>query len=36
MLILQKLEQKRNKVNTDGARFASEIIKKMIKERSNS
>jgi UDP-N-acetylglucosamine--N-acetylmuramyl-(pentapeptide) pyrophosphoryl-undecaprenol N-acetylglucosamine transferase len=35
-LILEKLEQKRNKVNTDGARLASEIIKKMIKERSNS
>ena len=35
-LILEKLEQKRNKVNTDGARWASEIIKKMIKERSNS
>ncbi|MEO2220968.1 MAG: glycosyltransferase, partial [Nitrosopumilus sp.] len=30
-LILEKLEQKRNKVNTDGARLASEIIKKMIK-----
>ena len=35
-LILEKLEQKRNKVNTEGARLASEIIKKMIKERSNS
>ena len=35
-LILEKLEQKRNKVNTDGAILASEIIKKMIKERSNS
>jgi len=35
-LILEKLEQKRNKINTDGARLASEIIKKMIKERSNS
>ena len=35
-LILEKLEQKRNKANTDGARLASEIIKKMIKERSNS
>jgi UDP-N-acetylglucosamine--N-acetylmuramyl-(pentapeptide) pyrophosphoryl-undecaprenol N-acetylglucosamine transferase len=35
-LILEKLEQKRNKLNTDGARLASEIIKKMIKERSNS
>ena len=30
-LILEKLEQKRNRVNTDGARLASEIIKKMIK-----
>jgi len=35
-LILEKLEQKRNKLNADGARLASEIIKKMIKERSNS
>ena len=35
-LILEKLEQKRNKVNTDGVRLASEIIKKLIKERSNS
>jgi len=35
-LILEKLEQKRNKANTDGARLASEIIKKMIQERSNS
>ena len=35
-LISEKLEQKRNKINTSGARFASEIIKKMIKERSNS
>ena len=35
-LILEKLEQKRNKLNTDGARLTSEIIKKMIKERSNS
>ena len=36
ILILEKLEQKRNKINTDGAKLASEIIKKMIKERSNS
>ena len=35
-LISEKLEQKRNKINTSGARLASEIIKKMIKERSNS
>jgi UDP-N-acetylglucosamine--N-acetylmuramyl-(pentapeptide) pyrophosphoryl-undecaprenol N-acetylglucosamine transferase len=35
-LILEKLEQKRNKINTNGAKLASEIIKKMIKERSNS
>ena len=35
-LISEKLEQKRNKINTNGARLASEIIKKMIKERSNS
>jgi UDP-N-acetylglucosamine--N-acetylmuramyl-(pentapeptide) pyrophosphoryl-undecaprenol N-acetylglucosamine transferase len=35
-LISEKLEQKRNKINTNGARVASEIIKKMIKERSNS
>jgi UDP-N-acetylglucosamine--N-acetylmuramyl-(pentapeptide) pyrophosphoryl-undecaprenol N-acetylglucosamine transferase len=31
MLILEKLEQKRNKVNTKGATLASEIIRKMIK-----
>ena len=30
-LILEKLEQKRNKINTDGAKLASEIIKKIIK-----
>ena len=30
-LILEKLEQKRNKINTDGAKIASEIIKKLIK-----
>ena len=30
-LILEKLEQKRNKVNTKGATLASEIIRKMIK-----
>jgi UDP-N-acetylglucosamine--N-acetylmuramyl-(pentapeptide) pyrophosphoryl-undecaprenol N-acetylglucosamine transferase len=35
-LISEKLEQKRNKINTNGARVASEIIKKMIKEISNS
>ena len=35
-LISEKLEQKRNKINTSGAKLASEIIKKMIKERSNS
>jgi UDP-N-acetylglucosamine--N-acetylmuramyl-(pentapeptide) pyrophosphoryl-undecaprenol N-acetylglucosamine transferase len=35
-LISEKLEQKRNKINTNGAKLASEIIKKMIKERSNS
>ena len=35
-LILEKLEEKRNKVNTDGAKLASEIIKNLIKEKSNS
>jgi UDP-N-acetylglucosamine--N-acetylmuramyl-(pentapeptide) pyrophosphoryl-undecaprenol N-acetylglucosamine transferase len=30
-LISEKLEQKRNKINTNGARLASQIIKKMIK-----
>ena len=35
-LISEKLEQKRNKINTSGEKLASEIIKKMIKERSNS
>jgi len=35
-LILEKLEQKRNKRNTDGAKLASEIIKKLMKEKSNS
>ena len=35
-LISEKLEEKRNKINTNGAKLASEIIKKMIKERSNS
>jgi len=35
-LISEKLEQKRNKINTSGTKLASEIIKKMIKERSNS
>ena len=31
ILILEKLEQKRNKRNTNGAKLASKIIKKMIK-----
>ena len=31
ILISEKLEQKRNKINTSGAKLASEIIKKMIK-----
>ena len=35
-LILEKLEEKRNKINTDGAKLASEIIKNLIKEKSNS
>ena len=35
-LILEKLEEKRNKVNTDGTKLASEIIRKLIKEKSNS
>ena len=35
-LISEKLEQNRNKINTNGAKLASDIIKKMIKERSNS
>ena len=35
-LILEKLEQKRNKINMDGAKLASEIIKKLMKEKSNS
>jgi UDP-N-acetylglucosamine--N-acetylmuramyl-(pentapeptide) pyrophosphoryl-undecaprenol N-acetylglucosamine transferase len=35
-LILEKLEQKRSKRNTDGAKLASEIIKKLMKEKSNS
>ena len=30
-LILEKLDQKRNKINTEGAKLASEIIKKIIK-----
>ena len=30
-LILEKLEEKRNKINTDGAKLASEIIKNLIK-----
>ena len=35
-LILEKLEQKRNKINTNGTKLASEIIRKLIKEKSNS
>ena len=35
-LILEKLEQKRNKINMNGTKLASEIIKKLIKEKSNS
>jgi len=35
-LILEKLEQKRNKIKTDGVKIASEIIKKIMKEKSNS
>ena len=35
-LILEKLEQKRNKINMKGTKLASEIIKKLIKEKSNS
>ena len=35
-LILEKLEQKRNQIKTDGAKVASEIIKKLMKEKSNS
>ena len=30
VLILEKLEEKRNQVNTDGAKTASDIIKKMM------
>ena len=30
-LILEKLEEKRNQVNTDGAKIASEIIQKLMK-----
>jgi UDP-N-acetylglucosamine--N-acetylmuramyl-(pentapeptide) pyrophosphoryl-undecaprenol N-acetylglucosamine transferase len=30
-LIVEKLEQKRNKINTNGAKLASDIIKKLIK-----
>jgi len=29
-LILKKLEEKRNQVNTDGAKIASDIIKKLM------
>ncbi len=32
-LILEKLEQKRNKRNTNGAKLASEIIKKLMNEK---
>jgi UDP-N-acetylglucosamine--N-acetylmuramyl-(pentapeptide) pyrophosphoryl-undecaprenol N-acetylglucosamine transferase len=35
-LILEKLEQKRNEIKTDGVKIASEIIKKIMKEKSNS
>ena len=35
-LILEKLDKKRNQVKTDGAKVASEIIKKLMKEKSNS
>ena len=35
-LILEKLEEKRNEVNTNGTKLASEIIRKLIKEKSNS
>ena len=35
-LILEKLEQKKNKRNTEGAKLTSEIIKKLMKEKSNS
>ena len=35
-LILEKLEQKRNKINMNGTKLASEIIRKLIKEKSNS
>ena len=31
-LILEKLEEKRNQVNTDGAKIASEIIKKLMNQ----
>ena len=31
-LILEKLEEKRNEVNTDGTKLASEIIRKLIRE----
>ncbi len=35
-LIVEKLEQKRNQVNTDGAKIASEIIQKMMNCQSNA
>ena len=35
-LIKQKLEQKRNQVNTDGAKVASEIILKLMNYQSNA
>ena len=31
-LILEKLEEKRNQVNTDGAKIASDIIKKLMNQ----
>ena len=34
-LILEKLEEKRNEVNTDGTKLASEIIRKLIKEKAS-
>ena len=35
-LILEKLEEKRNQVNTDGAKNASNIIRKLMNWRSNA
>ncbi|MBL7001647.1 MAG: UDP-glucuronosyltransferase [Nitrosopumilus sp.] len=36
VLILEKLEEDRNQVNTDGAKKASDIIKKLMNEQSNA